>query len=236
MDDGRKLLERRQKARAKAKDRLADTQRQIRDGIVAGRDVSKLRKLEADRITALRKATDRVEDAKRIIARRSLNETVAFDGTPVFRGLALALNDARRNGWSGRLSSADRREGVAERFGKMSQALLSLCWQTKARTGICLPKCGGNCNPANPAGFSSHELRHDGSGELSALGRAYRKIRGAVLSWWQLGLDATEADELRSVLNRLGYSVRRTYADDREQHHSNFTVSPEGRLRERKII
>ena len=45
--------------------------------------------------------------------RRKLTDTVAFDRTPVFRGLALMLGDARRHGWGGQLNSADRRNGIA---------------------------------------------------------------------------------------------------------------------------
>lgn len=160
-------------------------------------------------------------EARRVVARHTprpkLMVTVAFDGTPVFRGLALMLEDARRNGWSGRLNSADRREGVAEKYGRMSQAALYAGWIAH-RAGF---------NPANPPGRSTHELRSDAV--------AYRGPIGRPLSWWQLGMDCSDAETLRAVLVRLGYSAFRPYADGREVHHVNLKGSPTKRLRARGL-
>ena len=44
--------------------------------------------------------------------------TVNFDNVPVYRGLAWALEDARINGWTGVLVSADRRTGTIKRFNE----------------------------------------------------------------------------------------------------------------------
>ncbi len=151
--------------------------------------------------------------------------TIAFDGTPTFWGLAKALLRAREHGWNGTLSSSDRRPGVAERYGKRSQKALFDCFQeSQALGGRCPAQCGGNCNPANPPGQSSHECRSDGS----AFGA---RSAGARLEWWELGLDVTDTDKALAVLKQLGYRVRRTYPNSvRERHHINFTRSP-GRVK-----
>lgn len=163
---------------------------------------------------------------RRILAVRAkrspgaMREPVSLDGTPIVRGLALVLLDARANGWKGRLNSADRREGVAEKFGKMSQKKLYEC------SMFCRADCYGNCNPANPPGRSSHELRGDGTVGKTA----------AHLAWWQMGFDCSEADELRAVLRRLGYDAYRPYSNPREQHHTNLKANPKRRLIERGVI
>lgn len=134
--------------------------------------------------------------------------TVGFDGTPLSRGLALVLQEARDAGVQFRLVSADRRLGVAERFGKSSQAALWSCWQRR------LP----GCNPANPPGRSTHERRSDGV--------AYRGPVGRLLQWWQLGLDVDGAPALVQWLNSHGYRAHRPYESPRERHHVNFRRNP----------
>lgn len=143
-----------------------------------------------------------------------LAETVALDGTPIPRILALVLLDCRENGWRGVLNSADRREGVAERYGKMSQAKLYRCFRS------CTPDCYGNCNPANPPDRGSHLLIGDGT-----VGALFEQLPP-----WRMGMDASDADALRSTLARLGYPATRPYADAREQHHTNLTENPKARL------
>jgi len=178
------------------------------------------------RASALKK---KVAKAKRRVAalkpRPRLRKVVGLDGCPVPYGLSLAVQDARRNGWTGRVVSGDRREGVAERFGKSSQAALWRGWVRR------LP----GFNPANPPGASTHERRHDGSASLRRLGAAYEKPRGALLKWWQTGLDVTNASQLVAVLNRLGYSAVRPYPDPREAHHVNFRRDPYRNLRRRGL-
>lgn len=153
-----------------------------------------------------------------------LNATVTFDGVPVFRGHALVLGEARKRGWTGELTSGDRREGVPERYGKLSQAKLYAAWVAYSTRGV-IPSFmhGQRPNPANPPGRGTHELRSDGV--------AYRGPVGRPLAWHQLGLDATKADELRATLNRLSFKARRPYVDPREQHHSNLYRNPARRLR-----
>lgn len=191
------------------------------------------RRLElGDELAKLESAIRRlVRKAKRIRRRRArrrrrrnLDRVVAFDGTPVTASIALMLGRCRAHGWRGYVSSGNRQEGVAEKFGKMSQAALYRCWQTFASTGSC--PCS-SCNPANPPGRSTHELRDDG---------IYGGPAGRELEPWQLGVDATEADQLRAIAQELGFDLRRPYADAREQHHSNLFENPKRRLIELGVV
>lgn len=148
--------------------------------------------------------------------------TIAFDGAPTFWGLGKPLLRARQHGWSGRLQSSDRRQGVAERYGKRSQARLFDCFtRSKALGNRCPPDCAGNCNPANPPGASSHECFSDGT---AAFGN---RPRGKKLAWWELGLDVSDHDRLLRVLASLGYHAKQTYPNSpKERHHVNFTADP----------
>lgn len=147
--------------------------------------------------------------------------TIGFDGTPIFWGLAKPLVRARERGWGGRLTSADRRSGVPERFGKKSQAALFSCFQRSAQIGRCPGECSGDCNPANPPGHSSHELRSDGSAAFGGRGS------GSKLNWWELGIDADDSDGLLKHLKALGYKAHHSYPGSAsEAHHINFTANP----------
>lgn len=143
--------------------------------------------------------------------------TVQFDDTPVMYGLARVLQDARDHGARFTVTSADRRKGVPERYGKLSQAALYLGWIAR-RAGF---------NPANPPGRSTHELRSDAV--------AYRGPVGRPLHWWQLGIDADDAGvgDLLRTLQRLGYAVFRPYHSGSEHHHFNFRRSPLRRWKKR---
>jgi lysozyme len=144
--------------------------------------------------------------------------TICFDGAPTYWGLGKALLRAREQGWSGTLLRSDRREGVAERFGKRSQASLFRCFQRAIEIGSCPPSCAGSCNPANRPGQSSHEQRSDASAFPGPVGRE--------LQWYELGLDVSAAPELVDVLHRLGYAAHRPYSSPREAHHVNFQADP----------
>jgi hypothetical protein len=137
-----------------------------------------------------------------------LTDTVTFGQTPTFRGLALMLADARAHGWTGTLNSSDRRKGVAERYGKMSQVALYAGWIAR-RAGFA---------PANRPGRSTHELRSDGV--------AYRGPVGRPLLWFQLGMDVTNPDQLLRVLRARGYRPFRPYSVGSERHHINLQKSP----------
>jgi GH24 family phage-related lysozyme (muramidase) len=149
---------------------------------------------------------------------RACRTTVALDGTPTYKCLALVLQDAKRNGWPGTLTAADRRRGVPEKFGRSSQWALYQCWIAR-RPG---------CNPANPPGRSTHEQRSDGF--------AYAGPPGRVLEWWQLGEDVTYPETLVVKLRALGYNARRPYPDSREAQHVNLYTNPTGRLQARGLV
>lgn len=144
--------------------------------------------------------------------RKRLDQTVLFTGTPLFRGHQLMLRDAAMHGWTGRVNSADRRKGVPERYGKLSQYALYVGWLA-GKAGYA---------PANKPGRSTHELRSDSV--------AYRGPVGRPLAWWQLGLDVTDADTLLRVLNKLGYKAFRPYSSGSEAHHINLRQSPRRNL------
>lgn len=148
--------------------------------------------------------------------KKRLDQTVTFSGTPLFRGHQLMLRDAAFHGWHGSVNSADRRRGVPERYGKLSQYALYMGWLAR-KAGF---------NPANPPGRSTHELRSDGV--------AYRGPVGRPLAWWQLGLDVTESDQLLRVLRSLGYDAFRPYSSGSEAHHINLRKSPRRNLIRRK--
>ena len=145
--------------------------------------------------------------------RKYLAKTVAFDGVPTMRGLALLLKHARKHGWDGRLNSSDRRKGVAERYGHQSQAALYAGWVAR-RPGF---------NPANPPGVSSHELRSDGS-------RVFPVSRGRVLPWYMLGLDVDDDAGLVKALSHLGVHATHPYSSASEKHHVNVIADPTGVL------
>ncbi len=139
-----------------------------------------------------------------------VQQTVAFDGVPTMQGLALLLAHARKTGaWHGRLNSSDRRKGVAERYGHQSQAALYDGY-IHHRPGYL---------PANPPGRSSHELRSDGNA-------VYGRPAGAVLPWYQLGLDVNDDQALVAALTRMGAHVTHPYLTRSEAHHINLLRDP----------
>lgn len=149
--------------------------------------------------------------------------TVAFQGVPMFRCQAWALFDYVQHGGHLIVNSADRRKGVAERFGKLSQFALF--------EGFRLGKPG--FFPANPSGFSSHELRSDGN--------VFYGPRGSAIPKYMLGIDAVDkpgGDALAVVkwLNRHGYEATRPYGNKAsERHHFSFVKSPATNARKRLL-
>jgi lysozyme len=146
--------------------------------------------------------------------------TIGMDGAPIFWGLAKPLLLARRHGWGGRVTAADRRAGIPEQFGKKSQATLFACFQRREATGVCPAECAGDCNAANPPGHSSHELRSDGRG-------FGKRPSGAKLNWYELGIDVDDPVGLLGHLKALGYKAHQTYkGSSQEVQHINFTADP----------
>lgn len=74
-------------------------------------------------------------------------------------------------------------------------------------------------NPANPPGFSTHELRSDGI--------AYARARGSALDYWQVGMDFTNSGAVVKAAAKLGWTATITYpGNPREGHHVNFRREP----------
>lgn len=153
-----------------------------------------------------------------------LNRTTTFDGVPMFVGHALMLRDARKHGAHFTVTSADRRRGVAEKYGKLSQYALYVDYWIKHLPGF---------YPANKPGRSTHELRSDGF--------AYRGPVGRPLAWWQLGIDAVDQGagndcvHLVRTLRSLGYEAWRPYKTGAEAHHFNLKKDPTRNLRHRHL-
>lgn len=149
-----------------------------------------------------------------VYALRNPQNIVVVDGCPVPRGIAWALRYARKQGWTGTINSCDRREGVAEKCGKSSQAALYRAWQKRQR-GV--PGYTW-ANPANAPGFSTHEYFGDGT--------AYGVDARTPLAWWCVGLDVTDAAGLVRALDRAGFEAARFYSSPSEAHHVNLTANP----------
>lgn len=79
----------------------------------------------------------------------------------------------------------------------------------------------GKGNPANPPGFSTHELRSDGVAYPSA-------PRGSDLQWWQQGIDVND-DDIAHVRHQAvlhGWHMFQPYHSGTEFHHLNFRHKP----------
>jgi hypothetical protein len=118
------------------------------------------------------------------------------------------------------------RERAAEPFlrelGLHSQVQLWDCAQARIRTGRCPPACGGNCNPANPPGRSTHERRNDGV--------AYTWwVPFFPLPAWARGIDV-QRDRVAAFCaeaRRAGFTVTLTYpGSPAEAQHVNFRKRP----------
>jgi hypothetical protein len=159
---------------------------------------------------------------KRQAKRHGLDHEAVLDGTPMPLGHKLMLLDARRNGWDGVATSADRRdkpawvERLLHKLGKSTQKELYEGF-IHGLPGFL---------SANPPDRGSHMRIGDG-----VVGRLF-----AALEWWEEGIDSSYATQLREVLNRLGYRVYRTYDTASEEHHSNCEASPHDRLIERGLV
>lgn len=149
---------------------------------------------------------------------------VNFQGRPMYRCIAWALHDYILHGGHLIVNSADRRDSVIRAFNRKYKASLSsqkFLFENQHRPGFF---------PANPPGFSSHELRSDGNG--------FYGPRGARIPRYKLGIDAVQrpggdAASVVSWLNRHGYSATRPYNVLSERHHFSFRKSPATNARKR---
>ena len=149
---------------------------------------------------------------------------VNFQGKPMYRCLAWALLDYTLHGGHLIVNSADRRDDVVRRFNNRygtdihSQKFL---FDHQHEDGFF---------PANPPGFSSHELRSDGHPFYGPRGKPIRRH--------MLGIDATQrpggdARDLVTWLNRHGYRAKRPYIASSERHHFSFIDPPARNARRR---
>jgi lysozyme len=154
-------------------------------------------------------------------------ETCSFDNVPIFRALALALDQAREAGAKFSVLSADRRDTTLARFNGQHGTHLhgqQYLYDHQHDPGF---------YPANRPGTTSHCLFADGN-------PAYRvgtKVlpAGAKLPRYFLGIDAcdtgpgckpNDCSSLIGTLERLGYHVTRPYHSGSEAHHFSFTSDP----------
>ncbi len=99
---------------------------------------------------------------------------------------------------------------LLHRYGKHTQREIYQEWLN-----------GQEPNPANPPGFSTHELFSDGV--------AYPSVhRGAPLAWWQQGFDCDDSDVDYVIAQAAthGWSLFRPYSSGSEAHHVNFRSCP----------
>lgn len=103
----------------------------------------------------------------------------------------------------------DKATSLLKRLGKMTQRMLYGGWVRR------LP----GYNPANPPGYSTHELFSDGV--------AYRRRpRGVPLASWKCGMDWNDSAAALNAGRELGFDIRRPYGGDREYQHLNFYRKP----------
>jgi hypothetical protein len=120
--------------------------------------------------------------------------------------IAIVVNDARATVNS--IYRGDDAAAILHRHGKHTQRELYAMF------------LNGQGNPANPPGFSTHELRSDGS--------AYPVPRGRALERWQQGFEVNDSD-VREVIRqaaRHGWQLWQPYPGSSEFHHLNFRVRP----------
>lgn len=123
--------------------------------------------------------------------------------------IAIVLSDARASANS--IYRGSDAEKILNAHGHSSQAQLFAGWEAR-RPGFL---------PANPPGFSTHELKSDAA--------AYPNVpRGHDLPWWGQGFDVNDADvpHVITAAARYGWVLWRPYPTGSEFHHLNFKRQP----------
>lgn len=138
---------------------------------------------------------------------------VVIDNCPVPRRLARRVRALKRTVPGAQLNSCYRGSGATRllhRLGKHTQAELYHGWINR-QPGF---------YPANPPGFSSHELRSDGT--------PFYGPRGRRLPFWKVGMDWNDADVPRLIeaAKRRGWVLQRPYSSGSEYHHISFARRP----------
>jgi hypothetical protein len=160
--------------------------------------------------------------------------TVAFHDVPMFRALALALDDAQDHGAKFAIFSADRRDAVIKRFNAAHHTNLhgqQYLYDHQHQPGFFA---------ANSPSTTSHCLYSDGNPVYQLDGNHIPA--GHALPDFMLGIDACDAgstndcSKLVQTLVHLGYSATRPYPGTGEAHHMVFTRNPVPTLRKRHRI
>jgi hypothetical protein len=143
-----------------------------------------------------------------------------FDGCPVSPIVHAVLSDCREHlDFKFQIISADRRDGVAQKFGHSSQLQLWNLFQH------------GKGLPANPPLTSTHEYKNGGTSKYGTGTPAYHtefKV-GATLPPWALGLDFASNDQATEFIGHakdLGYHFFQPYNSGSELHHLCIAVNP----------
>jgi hypothetical protein len=144
---------------------------------------------------------------------------VVIDNCPVPARLADQVKTLKADVPQARLNSCyrgQRAAGLLHRLGKKTQ--------TELYAGFVAHRPG--FLPANPPGFSSHELRSDGNPVYGA--------RGSRIPWWKVGMDWDDQyiEVLKQAAHRHGWKLVRPYASGSEYHHVSFAEKPK---KERKV-
>lgn len=146
---------------------------------------------------------------------------VPIDGCPVPAKLAPVILAVKATAGNATLNSCYRgtdAEWLLKKYGKQSQAQLYYGWIHR------LP----GYNPANPPGFSTHELRNDGV--------AYWGWRGRKLFYWQVGMDWGNSSAVIAAFRAHGWIATRTYPGSTlEFHHLNLRKEPIFKLSDLKV-
>lgn len=144
-----------------------------------------------------------------------------IDNCPVPRRLARRVRALKRDVPGARLNSCYRGHGATRllhRLGKHTQAELYDGWIHR-RPGFL---------PANPPGFSSHELHSDGNPVYGQRGRR--------IPFWKVGMDWDDqyVDALIRAAAKRGWHLVRPYSSGSEYHHVSFSRKPRGSFIERR--
>lgn len=157
--------------------------------------------------------------------------TVAFHDVPMFRALALALDDAQDHGARFAIFSADRRDAVIQRFNAANHTNLhgqQYLYDHQGQPGFFA---------ADRPNTTSHCLFSDGNPVYEENGRHIPA--GEPIPDYMLGIDAcdtgstNDCTKLIRTLGELGYSATRPYPGTGEAHHLVFTRNPIPMLRKR---
>jgi hypothetical protein len=185
-------------------------------------DIEKLQVEQGDltkRIKELRKNHKQLSDKELVIARRRLltdYSPEAFDTCPVSHVVGLVLDDGRDHGVAFYVISGDRRDGIAQRYGHMSQAQLVHLHEIDPV----------HYAPANPVNSSTHEYFNGGNGGTPAF---HSLPVGAKIDASKLGLDLRtneEATEFCADMKQIGYEFFQPYPTTSEAHHVCCAENP----------